>query len=32
VTICLRIMGFSQEYRFVNYHCVLNRARCIALS
>jgi len=27
VTSCLRIMGLSQERRFVNYHRVLNRAR-----
>jgi DDE superfamily endonuclease len=26
VTACLRIMGLSQETRFVNYHRVLNRA------
>ena len=27
VTACLRVMGLSQEKRFVNYHRVLNRAR-----
>jgi DDE superfamily endonuclease len=27
VTSCLRILGLSQERRFVNYHRVLNRAR-----
>jgi DDE superfamily endonuclease len=27
VTSCLRIMGFSRERHFVNYHRVLNRAR-----
>jgi DDE superfamily endonuclease len=27
VTSCLRIMGLSQERRFVNYHRVLSRAR-----
>src|SRR5215204_979221 len=31
VTACLRIMGLSQETRFVNYHRVLNRARWSAL-
>jgi hypothetical protein len=27
VTSCLRILGLSQERRFVNYHRVLSRAR-----
>ena len=27
VTACLRVMGLSQEQRFVNYHRVLNRAQ-----
>jgi hypothetical protein len=32
VTACLRVMGLSQETRFVNYHRVLNRARWSALA
>src|SRR5262245_30593162 len=32
VTACLRVMGLSQEQGFVNYHCVLHRARWSALA
>jgi DDE superfamily endonuclease len=32
VTACLRVMGLSQEKRFVNYHRVLNRANWSALT
>jgi hypothetical protein len=32
VTVCLRVMGKSQEVHFQNYHRVLNRARWSALA